>query len=50
MKRWYFEAIVRKYNEVKWIRSGKEIAMLYRVKVTLRKVYHSWKEIIFTEK
>jgi hypothetical protein len=42
MLRWYFQAIVRKYQEIRWIESGKQIAMLYKVKVTLRKVLYAW--------
>lgn len=42
MLRWYLRAIVRKYQEAKWFESGKQIAMLYKVKVTLRKVLHAW--------
>jgi hypothetical protein len=50
MLRWYFTAIIKKFQELKYIESGKQIAMLYRVKVTLRKVLIAWQTIIRTEK
>ena len=50
MLRWYFTAIIKKYQEVKWIESGKKIAMLYKVKFTLRKVLIAWITTIRTEK
>jgi len=50
MLRWYFIAIIKKYQEVKYIESGKHIAMLYRVKVTLRKVIRAWQNTIKAEK
>jgi hypothetical protein len=50
MLKWYFQAIIRKYSENKWFESGKQIAMLFKVKVTLRKVLHAWFDTIRTEK
>lgn len=50
MLRWYFQAIIKKFQEIKWIESGKQIAMLYKVKVTLRKVLYAWQDTIKAEK
>lgn len=50
MLRWYFGAIVKKYSEVKWFESGKHIALLFKVKVTLRKVLLAWQNTIKSDK